>query len=119
MPFELSELAAEGVCYLTTTGRISAQPRAIEIWFAIQGNTLYMLSGNEERADWVKNAMREPRVVIEIRDQHFEGRARLVTDGVEDAVARRLLYEKYSPENSDLENWAKSSLPVAFDLVLP
>lgn len=37
-PFE--RLAAESVAYLTTTGRVSGKPHAIEIWFALDGATL-------------------------------------------------------------------------------
>ena len=33
----------EDFCYLTTTGRVTGLPREIEIWFALQGATLYML----------------------------------------------------------------------------
>jgi hypothetical protein len=32
-------------CYLTTTGRVSGRPHTIEIWFALQDRTLYVLSG--------------------------------------------------------------------------
>ena len=44
----LSFLAKEDYCYLTTTGRVSGKPRKIEIWFMLQGSTLYMLSGGGE-----------------------------------------------------------------------
>ena len=42
-------LAAEDYCYLTTTGRVSGEPREIEIWFALEGGSLYMLSGGRDR----------------------------------------------------------------------
>lgn len=37
--------ADEDFCYLTTRGRVSGQPHEIEIWFAADGETLYMLAG--------------------------------------------------------------------------
>ena len=40
-----SRAADEDYCYLTTTGRVSGEPREIEIWFGLAGDTLYMLSG--------------------------------------------------------------------------
>jgi hypothetical protein len=52
-----SRFAGEPYCYLTTTGRVSGRPHQIEIWFAIDGGTLYMLSGGGERSDWVKNLL--------------------------------------------------------------
>ena len=54
-------LEDEDYCYLITTGRVSGQPREIEIWFALQGRTLYMLSGGRDRAQWVRNIQRQPR----------------------------------------------------------
>ena len=43
-------LADEQFCYLTTTGRVSGEPREIEIWFALEATTLYMLAGGREKA---------------------------------------------------------------------
>src|SRR3954454_20619197 len=48
-------LAEENYCYLTTTGRVSGKAREIEVWFGLDANTLYMLSGGRDRSDWVKN----------------------------------------------------------------
>ncbi len=110
-------LANEDYCYLTTTGRVSGEPREIEIWFGLEGNTLYMLSGGRDRSDWVKNLIREPQVTVRIADRTFAGRARIVTDADEDARARRLLLEKYRPGYSgDLSSWGETALPVAVDL---
>jgi hypothetical protein len=55
-----SALAREDFCYLTTTGRVTGRPHTIEIWFALDGATLYMLSGGREHSDWVKNLKRTP-----------------------------------------------------------
>ena len=40
----LQQFADDDFCYLTTTGRVTGQPHTIEIWFAVGGRTLYMLS---------------------------------------------------------------------------
>ena len=125
MAIEPDALAAEVVCYLTTTGRVTAQPRSIEIWFALCGGTFYMLSGNGNRADWVKNALREPRVTIKVRESVLDARARAMNDDAEDSLARRLLLEKYSRTEErattslSIAEWARTSLPLAFDLVSP
>ena len=112
-----SELAGEEYCYLTTVGRITGRAHRIEIWFAIDGGTLYMLSGGRDRSDWVKNLSRNPMVTVEIGRQTFEGRARVLTDPTEADRARALLYDKYAPGYSgDLTDWRRSSLPVAVDL---
>jgi deazaflavin-dependent oxidoreductase (nitroreductase family) len=114
---DLAALADESYCYLTTTGRISGEPREIEIWFALAGSTLYMLSGGRDRSDWVKNLRREPGVTVRIADRTLDGRARVVEDPDEDERARRLLFEKYAPGYSgDLTDWRARSLPIAIDL---
>ena len=115
---KLSSLANEEFGYLTTTGRVSGQPREIEIWFGVDGGILYMLSGGRDRSNWVRNIMRQPRVSIRIGGQTFNGRARIVDeDSEEDRRARKLLVEKYQPGYSgDLTNWGRTALPVAVEL---
>jgi transposase len=73
---DLSTLATEPVCYLTTTGRSSGRPHTIEIWFALHGTTVYLLSGGGENPDWVKNLQRDPAVQVRIGTGRFTGRAR-------------------------------------------
>jgi deazaflavin-dependent oxidoreductase (nitroreductase family) len=110
-------LAGQDYCYLTTIGRSSGEPREIEIWFGLEGATLYMLSGGRERSNWVRNLMRTPAVRVRIGDHEFEGTARIVNDGDEDATARRLLLDKYEAGYSgDLSTWGRDSLPIAVEL---
>ena len=110
-------LADEQYCYLTTTGRVSGLPREIEIWFGVSDGILYMLSGNRDRSDWVRNLMRQPKVSIRIAGQTLEAEARVVEDGTdEDVTARKLLFDKYQPlSGDDLADWSRRSLPVAFE----
>ena len=62
------------------------------------------------------DALRQPRVTIKIRERLFDAQVRMMKDNSEDALARRLLYEKYSRTESGLEEWTRTSLPVAFEL---
>ena len=89
-----ARLAREKFCYLTTTGRRTGHPRRIEIWFAAADgvDVVYMLAGSGE-AGWVRNLGVEPRVIVEVGRRRFAGVARVVTDPVEDATARRLVYQ--------------------------
>lgn len=113
----LEELAGEKYCYLTTTGRKSGRPREIEIWFHLEGRTLYMLAEGRGRADWVRNLIADPGVSVRIADQAFGGTARLVEDSQEEAAARRALPAKYQQGYSeDLTEWSETALPVAVDL---
>lgn len=116
MSLDLRALAREEFCYLTTTGRITGKPHEIEIWFGLDSETLYMLSGGGDRSDWVKNLRQDPEVEIRITGRTFEGRARIVEDLGEDELARRLLVEKYESSPGSLSNWRRRALPVAVDL---
>lgn len=113
-----ARLAAEEFCYLTTRGRITNSLHEIEIWFALvpERDTLYVLSGGRDRADWVKNLRRDPRVTLRIAGETFSGRAREAADDEEDELARRLLVEKYERSPGRLANWRRSALPIAVDL---
>jgi deazaflavin-dependent oxidoreductase (nitroreductase family) len=108
--------ANEDYCYLTTTGRVSGDPREIEIWFALEGRVLYMLSGGGERSHWVRNLLSEPAVSVRIGDVTQAGHARVVAGSDEDVRARALLFDKYSARYAgDLGNWRRTALPVAVD----
>jgi deazaflavin-dependent oxidoreductase (nitroreductase family) len=113
----VSDLADLDFCYLGTTGRITGNRHEIEIWFALEGGTVYLLSCGGARSDWVRNIVASPTVTLRIGDVEHTTRARVVEPGTdEDAVARRLLVEKYrSRDRSDLTEWGRTSLPVAID----
>ena len=111
--------AEQPFCYLTTTGRRTHRPHEIEIWFARQGQTVYLLSGGRDRSDWVRNLQRDPHVSVRIGTSTHQATARVVDPGMdEDGVARRLLLEKYQTSaGEDLTEWGRTALPVALDLV--
>jgi len=112
-----SQFADEQYCYLTTIGRVTGRPHRIEIWFAIDGDALYMLSGGGDCSDWVRNLSRDPEVTVEVGGDRFAGRARVVTDAAEDERARTLVHDKYAGTyGGDLGGWRRSALPIAVDL---
>lgn len=104
--------------YLTTTGRRSGRPHTIEIWFAAHDGVVYLLSGGRLRADWIKNLRADPSVRFRVASQEFAGRAALVTDRGEDALARRLLATKYQNwhESEPLSDWARTATPMRIEL---
>jgi deazaflavin-dependent oxidoreductase (nitroreductase family) len=109
-------LADESFCYLTTTGRASGRSHTIEIWFALENGTLYMLSGGGGRADWVKNIRKDPSVRVRVGSRSVTGRARIIRAGTgEDQRARRLVDGKYQGwrQGRRLSAWARDALPVA------
>jgi deazaflavin-dependent oxidoreductase (nitroreductase family) len=104
-------------CYVTTTGRRSGRPHTIEIWFAMDGGTIYLLSGGGEASDWVKNLTAHPTVGLRLGDRDMLCRAYVVTDPEQDELARRLVFEKYEPRYADdLTGWRRTATPVAIEL---
>lgn len=112
---EPASVASSPFCYLTTTGRVTGAPHRIEIWFALSGGTIYVLSGGREESDWVRNLLASPTVEVELGGRTRISTARLVEPGTpEDALARSLLVDKYQPGyGEDLTAWGRSALPVA------
>jgi deazaflavin-dependent oxidoreductase (nitroreductase family) len=113
----MSDTAELDFAYLTTSGRITGAPHEIEIWFAVEGETVYLLSGGGGRSDWVRNIMVSPAVSLRIGDVKRTTRARVVAAGTdEDALARRLLVDKYTArDRTDLTDWGRTSLPIAVE----
>ena len=81
-------LSSEPFCYVTTRGRRSGHPHEIEIWFAANGRTLYILSGGRDRSDWVRNVRRVADVTVRIGESRFAGRTRVVDAPGEHTHAR-------------------------------
>jgi deazaflavin-dependent oxidoreductase (nitroreductase family) len=107
-------LADLDFCYLTTTGRRTGRSHRIEIWFALSDGVVYLLSGGGDHSDWVKNLTASETVELEIGGERRTTIARLVSEPDEDALARRLLVEKYAPrDDDDLTEWGRRSLPIA------
>lgn len=111
------DVAALDFCYLTTTGRISGNPHRIEIWFVLLDETVYLMAGDRDRSDWVRNLMITPDVGLELGGRKRVTRARVVEGGTdEDASARRLMLEKYEArDGGDLGTWGRTALVVAID----
>ncbi|OLC10960.1 MAG: hypothetical protein AUH39_00715 [Chloroflexi bacterium 13_1_40CM_67_9] len=112
-------LADRDFAYLTTTGRRTGKEHRIEIWFAVRDGRVYMLSGGGDRADWVRNLRKTPRVRLRIGTQTASAKARVLRAGTkEDELARQLLDGKYQGwhQGRRLSGWARNALPVAIEL---
>jgi deazaflavin-dependent oxidoreductase (nitroreductase family) len=113
----LVEAAEDDFCYLTTRGRVSSRPHEIEIWFALDGRTLYLLSGGGDSSDWVRNLLADPSVTVRLRDTTYDATARFVERDNESDRGRRLVFDKYQPRyTGSLDRWRRESLLVAIDV---
>jgi len=94
-PSELSDIK---YLYLTTTGRVTGQPREIEIWFVASAGKLYILAEHFRKAQWVRNIEHTPRVRVRLNDRECEATARVLDRKRDAAVwktAQELAREKY------------------------
>ena len=112
---DLSHFEKEEYCYLTTRGRKTGNPHEIEIWFIVHENSLYIMSGNMERSDWVRNLLKEPRVSIRIAGQTFSAVANLLEDKTVEQMIRTGMAVKYNEwEGQGPSEWARTALVVKF-----
>ena len=111
------DVAALDFCYLTTTGRVSGNPHRIEIWFVLADETVFLMAGDRDRSDWVRNLMITPDVELELGGRKRATRARVVEEtSPDDELARRLMLEKYGThDGGDLTTWGRTALVVAID----
>jgi len=82
-------------CDITTIGRRSGKPHEIEIWFGVDGDTMYLISGNGPTADWYRNALANPVVTVRLDGDVRRGVARDVTDPDERRRVGDLMGGKY------------------------
>jgi hypothetical protein len=114
-------------CYLTTTRRISGRPHTVELWFVLEGATVYLMHEPQPGgplADWIRNLFRHPEVSIRLASRdapEITANARLVTaPSAEDGRARELLLAKYAARwSGDLSSWGRNGVVVAIELSAP
>lgn len=84
--------------YLTTTGRVTGQPREIEIWFVESKGNFYVLAEHFYKAQWVRNIQHNARVRVRVGNRNFEAAARILDEDRDRETwqtAQRLSREKY------------------------
>ena len=83
---------AKVVLLLTTIGRKSGIPRVTPLQYEEVDGLYYLGSARGTQADWYRNILMNPQVVIQIREQKFTGSAEAVTDvgRIADFLALRL-----------------------------
>jgi deazaflavin-dependent oxidoreductase (nitroreductase family) len=82
-------------CDIVTTGRVTGNPHEIEIWFGVLDGAMYLISGNGPGADWYRNMLADPEVLVKFSDRERTGTARDVTDPAERRRCGDLMGAKY------------------------
>ena len=77
---EREDFAEEQFLYLTTIGRVTGQPRQIEIWFVADRGRYYVFSGGYRNSQWVKNIERDSAVRVRLANREFAALARVLDE---------------------------------------
>lgn len=62
------------------TGRSSGRPLSLPIWFALDGNTLYLIPVKGSDTEWYKNLRKTPSIRLQARGKTLTASARFLTD---------------------------------------
>jgi len=104
---DLEKVASQKLVHLTTRGRTSGKSHMVEIWFALRNGKVY-LSHEGKETDWMKNIKKNGNVSFEIGRKNFNGNARYIKNGTEEAWTGKVaLYEKYYGKATKevIEDW--------------
>ena len=93
-PPRIQKVAGKFTTRLTHYGRKTGKPHEVTIWFALDGNQLYIGTANVNR-QWVRNVQKTPEVKLRIGEEQFEGTARFLTDRDEHEQAMAAIRRKY------------------------
>ena len=75
-----SALQSTNEIEITVTGRTSGRSLSYPVWFALEGEKLYLLPVKGSDTDWYKNVRKTPSIRLTARGKTFTTSARLLTD---------------------------------------
>jgi PPOX class probable F420-dependent enzyme len=90
----LSRVANKGTLILTHYGRKSGKPYNVKIWFAVEGDKVYIGTADASH-QWIRNVQKTPRIRLSAGGENFEGEARFLVDRTEHEHVMTLLRRKY------------------------
>jgi len=91
---KLKEVAGRQTLTLTHYGRKSGKPYNVTIWFAVEGDKVYIGTANVNR-QWVRNVQKTPRITLAVVNERFEGEAHFLADRAEHERAMGAIRRKY------------------------
>ena len=65
---------------ITVTGRSFGRPISLPIWFALSGNTLYLIPVKGSDTEWYKNLCKTPSIHLQTRGKTLTAEARFLTN---------------------------------------
>jgi deazaflavin-dependent oxidoreductase (nitroreductase family) len=80
---------------ITVTGRRSGRAISIPVWFALEGDKLYLLPVQGSDTQWYKNVLKNPSIQIEAGGAKAEVQAALVKDATQVKSVVEKFRDKY------------------------
>src|SRR5579859_1910893 len=80
---------------ITVTGRTSGRSLTYPVWFALDGDKLYLIPVKGSDTDWYKNLRKRPSIRLEARGKTFTASARLLTDEAQIGKVLEKFRDKY------------------------
>lgn len=80
---------------ISVTGRKSGRTITNPVWFALDGDTLYLLPVKGSDTEWYKNVIQNPSIRIEVRSRAEELKVKPVTEANEVAAVVEKFRAKY------------------------
>jgi deazaflavin-dependent oxidoreductase (nitroreductase family) len=90
----LARVADRSTVRLTHYGRRSGRAYEVKLWFAVDGDTVYLTTMDPTR-QWVRNVAYTPRVRLRIGPEVFEGTVAPVAGEADERREYELLRRKY------------------------
>ena len=88
-------LQSAQIIEITVTGRTSGRSLSYPIWFALEGDKLYLIPVRGSDTEWYKNLRKTRTISLETRGKTFATSARLLTDEVQLDKVLEKFREKY------------------------
>lgn len=90
----LRRVAGKQTTRLTHYGRKTGKPHEVTIWFALDGDRLFIGTANVSR-QWVRNVQKTPKVRLSIGGETFDGTSRFLADRAEHERTMAAIRRKY------------------------
>ena len=80
---------------ITVTGRTSGRSLSYPVWFALDGDKLYLIPVKGSDTDWYKNLRKTPTIRLEARGKTLTASARFLTDEAQLSKVLEKFRDKY------------------------
>ena len=80
---------------ITVTGRSSGRSLSYPVWFALEGEKLYLIPVKGSDTDWYKNLRKTPTIHLAAREKTFTTSARFLTDEAQIGEVLEKFRDKY------------------------